>query len=248
MVMVASSRAVTKDSFSPLKAGRKSEAVFRQITQFIRNGRFKPGSKLPAERELAQVFNTSRPTVREALYHAELVGLIATRHGAGSFIVSDTPREPIDRPLAELIEKEAHRVGEFFEIRRAVEGWCAAQAAKSARKEDLAEIKRHLDQMKKLAVTDAEWETHDVAFHHALAAATRNPLAVRIIDVLREGFSAFYRLKRFVPNREDQKTIWQHHNAIYQAVRRQSPDAARQAILDHMDFIEEKLGEGMSGI
>jgi len=246
--MVASSRVIAREVFSPLKGGRKSEAVFQQILQFIRNGRFKPGSKLPAERELAAIFNTSRPTVREALYHAELVGLIEVRHGAGSFVVADNPREPIDRPLVDLMKNEAHRITEFFEIRRAIEGWCAAHAARTATKDDLAAMKQHLDRMKRLEVTDEEWELHDVAFHHALAAATRNPLAIRIIDILREGFSAFYRFKRFMPNREDQKTIWQHHNAIYQAVRRQAPDEARQAIIDHMDFIEEKLGEGISGI
>jgi DNA-binding FadR family transcriptional regulator len=55
-------------------------------------------------------------------------------------------------------------------------------------------------------------------------------------------------LKRFVPNREDQKTIWQHHYDIYDAVRRRAPDEARAAIVGHMDFIEKKLDESVSEI
>jgi GntR family transcriptional repressor for pyruvate dehydrogenase complex len=99
--------------------------------------------------------------------------------------------------------------------------------------------------MRGLDVTDDEWETNDIAFHHALASATGNPIAVQIMDILRQGFSAFYRFKRFVPNREDQTTIWNHHFQIFDAVRRGAPDSARAAIIAHMDFIEKKLDEGV---
>ena len=75
-----------------------------------------------------------------------------------------------------------------------------------------------------------------------------NPLAMQIMEILREGFSAFYRFKRFVPNREDQKLIWDHHFEIYDAVRRRAPEEARAAIVAHMDFIEGKLDEGVSEI
>jgi GntR family transcriptional repressor for pyruvate dehydrogenase complex len=234
--------------FSPFKSGRKSDTVFDQISEFIRAGRFPAGGKLPAERELSVMFNTSRQTIREAIYRAELVGLVEVRHGAGSFVVAQKAREPIDRPLIELIKTEAHRIGEFFEIRRALEGWCASQAAKTAKKADLDAMLARLQVMKDLDVADEEWETNDIAFHHALASATGNPIAVRIMEILREGFSAFYRLKRFVPNREDQKTIWQHHYDIYDAVRRRAPDEARAAIIGHMDFIEKKLDESVSEI
>jgi GntR family transcriptional regulator, transcriptional repressor for pyruvate dehydrogenase complex len=234
--------------FAPFKSGRKSDTVFDQISEFIRAGRFPAGGKLPAERELSVMFNTSRQTIREAIYRAELVGLIEVRHGAGSFVVAQKARAPIDRPLIELIKTEAHRIGEFFEIRRALEGWCAMQAAKTATKADLDAMNTRLQAMKNLDVADDEWEVNDIAFHAALAGATGNPLAVRIMEILREGFSAFYRFKRFVPNREDQKTIWQHHYDIYDAVRRRSPDEARAAIIGHMDFIERKLDEGVSEI
>ena len=80
--------------FLPLKGGRKSDQVFDQISEFIRSGRFPTGGKLPAERELAALFKTSRQTIREAIYHAELVGLIEVRHGTGSFVVSRRPQAP----------------------------------------------------------------------------------------------------------------------------------------------------------
>ena len=98
---------------------------------------------LPAEREFAAIFNTSRQTIREAIYRAELIGLIEVRHGAGTFVAAQT--NALNRPLIELIRKEAHRIGEFFEIRRALEGWCATQAAKVAPKSELDEMKTRFD-------------------------------------------------------------------------------------------------------
>jgi GntR family transcriptional repressor for pyruvate dehydrogenase complex len=231
--------------FMPLKQGRKSGEVFDQISDFIRSGRFAPGGKLPPERELATIFHTSRQTIREAIYRAELEGLVEVRHGAGTFVAAGDRRSSIDRSLMELLRTQAHRTSEFFEIRRALEGWCAMQAAKIAGPADLDAMKARLDAMKELDVTDDEWEQNDIGFHAALAGATGNPLAIRIMEVLREGFSAFYRLKRFMPNREEQSLIWQHHFDIYDAVRRHAPEEARAAIVGHMDFIESKLDESM---
>ena len=245
---MAETKWTASHGFSPIKSGRKSDEVFEQISEFIRAGRFPEGGRLPPERELSAIFNTSRQTIREAIYRAELVGLVEVRHGAGSFVVAQKAREPIDRPLIELIKTEAHRIGEFFEIRRALEGWCAMQAAKVATKTDLEAMNTRLQTMKDLDVTDDEWEVNDIAFHAALAGATGNPLAMRIMEILRDGFSAFYRFKRFVPNREDQKLIWDHHFEIYDAVRRHAPEEARAAIVAQMDFIEGKLDEGVSEI
>jgi len=247
-VSSAARRAKSPAQFSPLKSGRKSDQVFDQIAAFIGDGRFANGSRLPAERELAEIFNTSRPTIREAIYRAELVGLVEVRHGAGSFVVSRMPHPRADRSFADLVTVEASRVGEFFEIRRALEGWCASQAAKLGGQAEFRAMKERLDLMRDLDVTDPAWEANDISFHQALAAATKNPLAIRIMEVLREGFAAFYRLKRYIPNREDQKAIWQHHVDIYEAVRARAPNRARAALIAHMDFIEAKLGESVSEV
>ena len=244
----AARRSSPSAQFLPLKGGRKSDQVFEQISTFIGSGRFVNGSRLPAERELTAMFNTSRQTIREAIYRAELVGLIEVRHGSGSFVASRKPQIRMGRSFADLITIEAHRVGEFFEIRRALEGWCASQAAKLGTEDHFRAMKTRLDAMRDLDVTDAAWEENDIGFHQALAAATGNPLAVRIMEIMRASFTAFYRLKRYIPNREDQRTIWQHHVDIYDALHARAPKRARAALVAHMDFIERKLAESVSDV
>ena len=241
-------RAIAPAQFSPLRGGRKSDQVFEQIAAFIGDGRFASGSRLPAERELSEIFKTSRQTIREAIYRAELVGIVEVRHGAGTFVVSRKPRVIADRSFADLITIEASRVGEFFEIRRALEGWCASQAAKLGGVAEFRAMKEHLDVMRGLDVTDPAWEENDIGFHQALAAATKNPLAIRIMEIMRESFAAFYRLKRYIPNREEQQIIWRHHADIYDAVRSRAPSRARAALIAHMDFIEAKLAESVSEV
>jgi GntR family transcriptional repressor for pyruvate dehydrogenase complex len=158
--------------------------------------------------------------------------------------VSATPTVG-EKAVDELIKIEAGKVGEFFEIRRALEGWCAGQAATAATKAHLSAMKARLDMMKTLDVTSDAWEENDIGFHAALAAATGNPLAVRMMEIMRGSFTAFYRLKRYIPNREEQALIWQHHADIYEGVRGRSPEQARAAIIGHMDFIEAKLAESL---
>jgi GntR family transcriptional repressor for pyruvate dehydrogenase complex len=226
------------------KSGRKSDQVFEEISRFIRSGRFPPGSRLPAERDLTTMFETSRQTIREAIYRAELIGLVEVRHGAGTFVVSATPTVA-EKAVDELIKIEAGKVGEFFEIRRALEGWCAGQAAKGGSDSHFSAMKARLDTMKTLDVTSDAWEENDIGFHAALAAATGNPLAMRMMEIMRDSFTAFYRLKRYIPNREEQVLIWQHHADIYEAVKQRSPERAQAAIIGHMDFIEAKLAESL---
>jgi GntR family transcriptional repressor for pyruvate dehydrogenase complex len=240
----AAVRRLAPAPFTPVKGGRKSDQVFKQIAGCIRSGRFPADSRLPAERELTTMFNTSRQTIREAIYRAELVGLVEVRHGAGSFVVSRTSMAP-EKTVGELIRIEEGKVGEFFEIRRALEGWCASQAAKAGSRSQFAAIKTRLDAMRTLDVTSDAWEENDIGFHAALAAATGNPLAVRMMEILRASFSAFYRLKRYIPNREEQSLIWQHHADIYDALQARSPERARAAIIAHMDFVEAKLAESL---
>lgn len=239
------SRGAARPLFAPLKNVRKSDEVFAQLEALIRAGRFPPGTRLASERELAAKFNASRQTIREALYRAELVGIIEVRHGAGSFVVAARARGPLDASLAELIATEAGRIHEFLEIRRLIEGWCVRQAARCATPTDLRELRRILARMRQLDLDDPEWEANDVAFHVAIAGTTGNPLAVRIMEMLRESFGAFYRLKRVIPNKEEKALVWKLHSNVYDAIRKRDAERAYLSVVEHMDFIARKFRESV---
>jgi GntR family transcriptional regulator, transcriptional repressor for pyruvate dehydrogenase complex len=101
--------------------------------------------------------------------------------------------------------------------------------------------------MRELDVTDPAWEENDIEFHGAVAAATGNPLAVRMMEIPRETFSAFYRLERFIPKREEPKLIWQHHREVSTPCVCMRP-SARDAIIAHTDFVEQRLAESVDSL
>ena len=214
----------------PLRHVRKSDDVFEQLSKLIREKRFPLGSQLPPERELAEQINASRQTIREALYRAELVGLIEVRHGAGSFVVSSSARSSLDAPLAELIARQADRIAEFFEIRLLVEGWCVSQAARQAKPADLAALKRRLDAYEISSADRSRLGTERCGVSRCYRPLHGNPIAVRMIEILREKFqcplssqagcSANWRTRNSSGN-----TSWN----IYEGIRKHSPAAARKS-------------------
>src|SRR5512142_2617649 len=110
--------------------------LYRQIADQIRtligSGEFPAGARLPPERDLAKQLRVSRPSVREALIALEVEGLVEVRVGSGIYVQSPPP------PLPSLVSSaNGHGPAGPFELidaRRAIEGECAAIAAKAARR------------------------------------------------------------------------------------------------------------------
>jgi GntR family transcriptional repressor for pyruvate dehydrogenase complex len=228
--------------FSSIKKSRISDEVYKQIVSLISSGQLKPGDKILSAKELASELGISRQSIREAMNRAEVMGLIKVRQGEGSFILSSF-RESMKQPLAVIIEKEAERIFDFLEIRKVVEGWCAEKAALEATDEDLDGMHQLLEEMKKIASKDKRWEELDVALHFAIATATHNVIAIHIMEAIEGCFSTFFKFRSAITSSEKMDVLWQHHNAIYKAIRRRDSFQAKKSIVDHLDFIEEKIRE-----
>ena len=84
----------SKALFTPAKTQRASEAIYNQIYPKIISGELRPGDRLPPERELAEMFQRSRPVVREALRMLQQEGLIETAVGRLPEIRGRAPEKP----------------------------------------------------------------------------------------------------------------------------------------------------------
>src|SRR6266542_3215652 len=127
------------------RPGRVSETIVHRIKKQISEGRLQAGHKLPAEREMARRFKTSRVSVREAYRSLEELGLLRIRRGAdgGAFIVK-VDHEPVLRSLALVLGlgKTSHK--QLTEARMLIEPPIAEFAALRARKDDVARLERVL--------------------------------------------------------------------------------------------------------
>ena len=67
---------------------RLYQDLARKLIAELASGKFPVGSRLPAERELAQQYAVSRPTVREAVIALEVQGLVEVRIGSGAYVIA----------------------------------------------------------------------------------------------------------------------------------------------------------------
>jgi len=240
--MILKKNEIKRSLFSPVRTSKISDEVYKQLVSMISSGQLKPGEKLPSEREMASDLGISRQSLREALYRAKIMGLIEVRQGEGSFILSSA-HESLQTPLLVLLEEEGERIFEFFEIRKLIEGWCAEKASNEATVDDLEKMKKILEKMERVVPSDSKWEELDMEFHLSVAAATHNVIAMHLMEALRESFGAFFRFRKVITKPEKKDLLWDHHNQVYKAISQKDPSLARQKIVDHLDFIEDKIRE-----
>jgi GntR family hexuronate regulon transcriptional repressor len=152
------------------------QQVANAIAESIREGAFQPGHRLPSERDLAEDYKVSRPTVREAMIALEIRGLVEARHGSGVYVTEAPPRGP-----APELDIGAF---ELTEARRLIEGESCALAATTITDEELADLAAILDDMVEENEHDVRGDLADRRFHVTIARATRNSALVTVIENL----------------------------------------------------------------
>lgn len=227
--------------FKPIKPKKVSSQIAEQIRSSILAGEFSPGDKLPPERELAEMFGVSRPSVREALNILAAAGLVESYQGGGT-LVKSLVETATGSPLSELIKAEQERALDVIEVRKCMEGWTAYYAAQRGLPEDLrklegivAEMERNLDGFKPSQDLDAH-------FHVVIAQATHNivwlHLMQSIFDAMKEFQQSVWRAVYLTD--EDHQTLFSHHREVFEAIRAKDPERARDAMLKHLTFAEQR--------
>ena len=226
------------EPFSPLPTdGRKLyQQVASAVADAVRRGDFAPGQRIPSERDLADEFQVSRPTIREAMIALEVIGIVRSRQGAGMFVADDPP---IDAPMIGL------DIGAFelTEARRLFEAEAAALAAVSITDDEIAHLETLIVAMQRENAEHVSGEHADRAFHLAIAHATRNSA---VADVVTSLWDARYRspLCQHVLERARSAGVQpaiDDHQAILSGLRERNPAAARRAMRDHLARVIEGL-------
>jgi Cof subfamily protein (haloacid dehalogenase superfamily) len=224
----------------PVTAQTIPDQVADQLRHLITTGKYKPGDRIPAERELAAQLGVGRPAVREALRELKAQGLLASGRGPQGTTVASLPTPHFAAPLAPLLGRGAERIIELMEIRSAVEIEAASLAARRATIEDLHRLSDLLTAPGDMVSPEA-----DVAFHAAIAAATHNPLFERVIrepvDLLHDHMAAI--LSVFYTEPGGGISLQQQHDAIRLAIRSGNEQKARQAMRHHLDYVARGLAQ-----
>jgi GntR family transcriptional repressor for pyruvate dehydrogenase complex len=218
----------------PVKKISISDEIATQIIDLISQGELQPGQRLPSERELCEHFNASRPTLREALRCLSIVGVLNAQVRNGTSVAADGGRF-----LRKIVEwrliTERHNVEDLMEVRIALEGVSAANAALRATEEDKKKIKHLLDQMKKVVGDAKQFAVLDVEFHIALASASGNNLVFDLVSMIRGHLVRILPRTLQLPNAFPLTT--REHGVILQAIERHDATAARAAMQGHLEAV-----------
>ena len=222
---------------------RRYVAVVEKILASIGSGRLSVGDRLPNERELAEICQTSRPTIRDALLALELFGVVEVRQGSGCYVTrqgaSRSTRSPVmlDSPPRELLEAREH-----------VEPVVAALCASRVRTSEVARLAGLIDECeaegrKRPADLDRFLQLSH-GFHSALAGSCGNSILSdmtrQLVDVASH---PLWMLVNGMHVREEQARNLQiaEHREILDAIARRDSAGAHEAMVAHLGGLSGRI-------
>jgi DNA-binding FadR family transcriptional regulator len=183
--------------FRVAKQSRIFQDVVEQIQDAILRGDLSPGDTLPPERDLKDMFQTSRGTLREALRVLEQKGLIEIRLGVrGGAVVRAATGDPFSESLDLLIRSRKVSLEHLAEFREGVEGTVAAMAARRAQQDDIRMLDGLLEEARvHVEAGPGAWDDFvgvDKRFHQALARISGNPIYILVHQMVHDNIQRYY--------------------------------------------------------
>ena len=215
------------------RSSNLAQGVVEALTQCILLGQIKPGEKLPSESTIVREHGVSRTVVREAISQLQASALVETRHGIGTFVLEPQPQTGL-----RLHVDTVASVRSVLELRLGLEVQAVALAALRRSDEQLARMRAALsDYQASLANNDSCVE-EDKRFHQLIAEATGNTFFTDIMLHLGNAMIPRTQVKGVERGGADFAKLGQlanlEHEAIFNAIKRQDPDAARAAMVLHL--------------
>ena len=216
----------------PIERTTLSAATFERLITNVVHGTWKAGQQIPTERILCQQLGIARNSLREALKAMELIGMLESRVGEGTFVC---PRsEFLSRPLLWAFTGTDHaELADLMEARALMEADLAGLAASRATPEELKRIEDTLHAMEHdIAGSEAVLES-DMAFHLCVGEAAHNEVLANAAQLLRNLLKYWIHLKLMIGRIPAQAL--ERHREIYQAIRGRNVQASRALMQEHLN-------------
>jgi len=232
-----------KLTISPIERRKTYELVAEHLTAQIAARALGPGAAVPSERELVEAFKVGRSSVREALRMLESGGLIENR-GNGTFVVSPV-RNTLNQSLGVLLSVDETDLRELFEVRRILEGECAALAAARGGDGDLERMEEAIAAMEAGLGSEQEYIDADLSFHLTIAESTGNRVVAHLMHAIRDHVHAALGTVFHIPGSPERSL--EQHREIVDAIRLRRPDEARARMHEHIGRVEHEIHQLAEG-
>ncbi|WP_010115088.1 transcriptional regulator LldR [Acinetobacter sp. P8-3-8] len=225
-----------------------SDKVVQNLRMLIEEKNMQVGERLPAERKLCEQLGVSRSSLREAISQLTSMGMLVSKVGAGTFLQQlpvNWSQYQIVEPLSNLIDEDPAYRFDVQEARTILEGGSAWYAAKRATKEDIEKIRYYYDQITYFQSLgdDDQASKADAKFHLSIAEASHNLVLIQMMrglfDLLQFNVVLGRRKVYSEARRFDQ--LHDQHFQVMDAIERHDPDAARDAVCGHIEFVVQQV-------
>jgi GntR family transcriptional repressor for pyruvate dehydrogenase complex len=194
--------------------------------------KLEPGDKLPPERQLAELLEVSRPSLREALHILQAQGLVHIKHGQGTFV-----QEPVvAQELRASVMTKTHGLNELFDAREVLEVPASKWAAENATKEDIRQLRATLNQIDTITAIEPidfdQLQALDAKFHLTIVGIAGNRFINQTLNVLQDVMKMSMETTLRLPGRSDISR--NEHNEILKAIENRNGELASKLTLQHI--------------
>jgi GntR family transcriptional regulator, transcriptional repressor for pyruvate dehydrogenase complex len=219
------------ETLTPVVRTTFTADICRKMVSHLIRGVWSEGEKIPAERELSQTLGVGRASLREALKALEIMGMIETRLGDGTYVCKRT--EFFSRPLLWAIASSSEAdARELVEARTLIEVELAGLAAERSTSENLRQISEQLRNMERAKKNSREFVQADVDFHLAIGQAASSRILMNALQLIRNLLQQWI-LSAVVVKGVPEKACAQHKRVL-QAIENRDGIAAREEMRSHL--------------
>jgi GntR family transcriptional regulator, transcriptional repressor for pyruvate dehydrogenase complex len=221
------------EQLRPVTRPRLYEVIVEQLCGYIADNEMTPGDRLPAERDLAAKLGVSRASLSQALVALEVQGVLSVRHGDGAILV----RRPSEERAIKALREHADRIPDIIEAREALEVKLVSLAAARRSDAEMAAIDAAIEKMESEIDAGERGVVGDEMFHEAITAAAHSSLLAKLMHEI-SGLIKETRIESL--SQEDRpRASLEGHRRIADAVRKQDPQEASQAMADHIRLVSD---------
>ena len=229
---------------NPISTKRIYQSIVEQFVNLIKDGKLQIGQKLPPERTLAEMFNVSRASIREAFSAMEIVGIIDVRPGEGAF-VSHLNIAPFINTIAPLFIKNETMEEELLEFRKMIEIEAVKLAAQKITAEKLKLLETSLQIMRDaIEKNDSNLGVEaDIKFHKTIFSLTDNFILIKASECIASILecSVKFNREKMLKDSNNAPELNKQHILIYEAIKNGDANLAMQGMENHLNFVASYL-------
>jgi GntR family transcriptional regulator, transcriptional repressor for pyruvate dehydrogenase complex len=221
------------EQLRPVARPRLYEVIVEQLCAYMSDNDLSEGDRLPAERELAAKLGVSRASLSQALVALEVQGVVSVRHGDGAIVV----RRPTEERAIRALREHADRIPDIIEARAALEVKLASLAAARRTDAEMDAIDAAIGMMEAEVEAGDRGVVGDEMFHEAITTAAHSSLLAKLMHEI-SGLIRETRIESLSQQNRPRASL-EGHRRIADAVRKQDPEEASQAMADHIQLVSE---------